>query len=808
MNQLKLCTASSASALALLVTGHAAAAQPAKAGAPAQGAQAAPAIPGEGTLTEIVVTARRVQENLQSVPVAVTAFTSEALVQQNAKNVSDIGHLTPGLTFAPAQTASSAVVISMRGQVQNDPIATLDPSVGTYVDGVYWARAYGLNASLLDVSSVQTLRGPQGTLFGRNTTGGAILLETNDPTFGDHLSGALTGTYGNYNYFDGSAVLNAPLINDVLAVRLAFQTDRRDGYVREVNTNTKLGDLNDTTFRAKVLVQPTSDLRLVLSGESFHSKGYSNPERLQYFSPTGPSVLEAGVETLGASCFGAAGPTPACLAAGAARLSNDVAIGRNPKTASLSILPYSEVRTTTYSGTGTYDTSFGSIKAIGAYRHVRNFATADNDGSSVRTLDGIVNDVANLTQWSGEVIATGRALDNKLDFATGLFWFRESGTDRDRAVTFPALTALSTGGLDLFTIHDGKIKNTSEGIYGQATYHLTDRLSLTGGLRYSYDNKILYLANRFELGPLTICEVGATCPRKFEKSFTGVSYTASLDYKLTDDALVYLKTARGFRSGGQNIRGSDVFPSSLEPFDPEIATTYEAGLKSELLDRRLRLNLAAYYTDVKGIQESTTLVSPTGSTATAIGNAGKSRFYGFEAEANAVLPAGFRLDGTLAYINSKYLDFKDPATGFDRSHEPFPLVPKWAASISPSWHREFSFGGVGVRGDFSYQSAMAVYPTGFYRDAGGLIHDATTGQVVSAADAQGFNTAATDRAHWLVNGRANVTLQDGKLDFAVWVRNLTDKRDNVAGLPLVGLGGASAIIREPRTFGATVSVKY
>ena len=794
--------------LAISLISHQAFAQAEQDSQSAPAARAAPADDDRTSLGDIIVTARKVAENLQDVPVAVTAFSGEALAQQNARVVPDVALLTPGLTFSAPQTTPSAVVMSIRGQVQNDTLATLDPSVGVYVDGLYWARAYGLNSSLVDIANVQTLKGPQGTLFGRNTTGGALLVNSNDPSFSEGLSGTISGTYGNFNYMAGTVVLNAPLIEDKLALRVAFSQNRRDGYVREVNTNQKLGELDDTTFRAKLLIKPSDSFRLLLSAELFRSSIYANPERLTYFSPTGVGALEAGVESLGAAgCFDATGaPTAACLAAGSARLNSNVETNRDLDKVSLSVLPFARTKSQTYSATATFDTSFGEIKAIGGYRRVRDQSTADNDGSDVFILEGNpANSDANIKQWSGEVTATGRAMDDKLDFVLGGFIFRETGTDGSRFVSVRDLSAAGAGGLPVSSRFAGRIFNTSKGVYAQATYHFTDALSFTGGLRYSSDKKGLTINNATLVGPIEICGV-AVCPLTRSDTFNGLSYTAVLDYKLTNDMLVYAKTSRGFRSGGQNLRGAGSVPQSLLPFDPEFAYSHEVGLKSELFDHKLRLNLAGYYTVVNDIQRSTTVFAG-GSTATFISNAAKMRIYGMEAEASLLLPAGFKLDGTAAYTHAKYAKFVDP-TGFDRSNEPIALVPKWTASISPSWTGDASFGRIGLRADFAYQSKTTVYPTGFYTDGAGVIRDATTGQAVSAADAAGFTAAATDRAHWLINARASVTLLDGKLDIALWGRNLGNVRDIVGGLPLTGLGTAAVLRREPRTYGTTATVKF
>jgi iron complex outermembrane receptor protein len=245
------------------------------------------------TLEEIVVTARKVEENLQSVPVAVTAISGEGLERQNAVRLSDMAQVAPGLTIRPASNNASAVALQIRGQYQNDNLATLDPSVGTYVDGLYWARAYGLNADFLDVQSAQVLRGPQGTLFGRNTTGGAMLVQTNDPDAGA-FSAMASASYGRFDERSAMAVVNIPLAQDRVALRLAGSFMKRDGYIEDAPftfgaastptaiaaafplsdprsvrgaTGRQLGDRDTWTLRGKLLLQPTDDLRIVLSAK-------------------------------------------------------------------------------------------------------------------------------------------------------------------------------------------------------------------------------------------------------------------------------------------------------------------------------------------------------------------------------------------------------------------------------------------------------------------------------------------------------------------------------------------------------------
>jgi len=785
-----------------------------------------PAQANRAGLDEIVVSARRTNENLQSVPVAITAFNGAQLQQQNARSVADIALLTPGLQVNYSTSTAAGAVYTLRGQVQQDPISNQDAAVGVYVDGLYWARAYGANADLLDAQSVQVLKGPQGTLFGRNTTGGAVLLSTNDPNF-NGVSGTVMGSYGRFDYRSVTGVVNAPLVADKIALRVAGQLVKRDGYIRDLNNGGKLGNINNYTIRSKLLIMPTETLSIILSGEWFRSNTRNEPQRLVYASATGPTALQAVAQTDGIvragtptafgglGCFEATGPSAACQARASQLLG--ASIERNKgNNADLNTIPRSYVKTQTYGGTATLDTSFGAIKAIAGYRKVEAQSYNDNDGSPFFVLDNgnglgkspdIYNGRASIWQFSGELVATGRAIDSRLDFATGLYYFHEKGFDSSVS---EALVSINPNQVGVF--YYGRIRNDSMSAFGQATYHITDALSVTGGLRYSIDDKRLASYNgAYPFGttpslgsPNVFCLVATVCPARRSDAFKGISYTAIIDYKLRDGLFVYAKAAKGFRSGGENIRADS--PAAFVPFKPEKAFSYEAGVKSEFFDRRLRINVAGYYTTLNDIQRTITFATAAGGVSTGILNAGKAEIYGAEFEANAVLPGGFRLDGTVGYTHPRYVTFND--NGFDRSRDAFYGVPKWTASISPSWSNDFDIGELSVRADFSYQSDMNISPTAFYTDAAGVTRDAQNGNAVSPADAAGYLRGATDEAHWLINARAGLTVMDGALELAIWGKNLTNRRDYVAGLTLPVLGYSAAGQREPRTFGVTGTFNF
>jgi len=812
---------SSAAAIAQEVRGPEVVGSTAAPPAPAQTSSAAvgpsltQATSNDPGLAEIVVTARRTTENLQSVPVAITAFSGAQLQQQSARSVSDVAMLTPGLQINYGTSISSGAIFTIRGQVNQDPIANQDPSVGVYVDGLYWARAYGANADLLDIQGVQVLKGPQGTLFGRNTTGGAVLLSTNDPNF-DGLSGLVSGSYGRFDYRTVTGVINAPLVEDKVALRVAGQLIKRDGYIHDISHGVTLGNLDNYTMRSKLLFKPIENLSIVLSGEWYRSNTLNVPQRLIYGSPSGTSAISTVAEVDGfgtaaaLGCFNPDGVGPACQARASALFNDSIAKSQG-NNAELTNIPRTYVKTQTYGATATLGTSFGAVKAIGGYRKVRSLSVNDNDGSRFSLLafepaigvPGSHEDSASVSQYSIEVVATGKALDNRLDFAAGVYYFHESGFDGNR---IQALNAINPTGLLFF----GRIKNDSKSIFGQVTYHATDALSLTGGIRYSVDDKRLKSYNgSFPLGTMpgitdVSCIVASVCPASRHDSFTGVSYTAGIDYRIADSVLAYVKTARGYRSGGENIRSTSA--ASFIPFKPEKATSYEGGIKSEFFGHRLRVNVAGYYTILKDIQRTITIVTPGGAVTAAITNAGQADVYGGEFEASAVLPGGFRLDGTVGYAHPKYVKYID--NGFDRSRDAFYGVPKWTASISPSWTHDFDVGKLLLRADFSYQSDMNISPVAFYTDDAGVLRDAQNGNPVSPVDAAGYLRGATDQAHWLVNARAGITVMDGKLDLAVWGKNLTNKRDFVAALSLPSFGLSAAGEREPRTFGVTATMKF
>jgi iron complex outermembrane receptor protein len=807
---------------------------------------AAPAFAQEATaeddtgLDEIIVQARKVNENLQDVPVAVTAFSGDDLEKQNIQKVENLANFTPGLRMVQAQSTPTAMTVALRGQVQTDILVTLDPSVGTYVDGVYWARAYGLNGNLLDVKSVQVLKGPQGTLFGRNTTGGAILINSNDPDLNEY-SGKLSATYGRFNEFEATAVSNLPIIPGRLALRLAGTRFHRDGYTTNNAPATATTILNAATpvargpffgsqngrkyderdrwnFRGKLLAQVTDNFSLLFSGEYFDADETAPARALRlatnaYTAPApGPGLVSpynvANTAALFVGATNAGLPVipanfPAIFGVGYTRLNADIAAAAaDPSIVLNNERPYATARTYSYGLTAALDVPWGEVKLITGMRKVRTNAGLDLEGSqyAIHFTEG----QQKIKQLSGELQTTGNAFDGALDFAAGVFAFHESGFDQSISITVPALNPNTSH-------FSAEIDNDSMGMYAQGSYHITDALTFTGGLRYSVDDKGITSFNNnfsrvsgrttcsivnptvsFIAGPTEIVQV-PQCAITRRDSFSGLSYTAGLDYKISDGVLVYAKTAKGFRSGGQNLRA----PSTVAflPFQPEVAYSYEIGFKGEFFDRRVRLNLAAYTSDINDIQRSTLIAvapippSTVAGTATIVSNAGKARVKGLEAELAAVVFPGFTVSATGALVDPKYVRFAD-LTG-DRSFERFTGVAKKQFSLAADYSTSFGEDGkINLNVNYAWRG------------------DSPTADYFFAANPQNaaIVDATTAKAMGTVGARASVEF--GNFGIAVFGRNITNERDFVQNLLVAPLGYVTGIRNEPRTFGITGTIKY
>lgn len=779
-------------------------------------------------LKEIVVQARKVSENLQDVPVAVTAFSGADLTNQGFQQFEDLANFTPGMVIRSGAAAPSSTVIALRGQLQNDILATLDPSVGTYVDGVYWARSYGLNANILDAASVQVLKGPQGTLFGRNTTGGAILISTNNPDM-DEFSGSLSASYGRFNEHEMTGVINIPIVADRVALRLAGTRLKRDGYMLNVAPATAVSAFTpaNATFlprgpfaapftgqrydgrdrwngRAKLAIQASDTLELHFSGEFYKADESSASRQISYvperFVGTGRSNYDIGVSA--SQLVGLATGSPALTATANGRTLLTTLIGQldaSPSTTSNNERPSSLVETKTLGFTGQLEVPWGEVKLMTGYRKVESSTILDVDGTPYPIFTSA--NQQKLSQYSGELQTTGKIINDRIDIAAGLFYFHETGTDIYAQRSLVGLTPLSTNSY-------GKISNDSMGVYAQATYRPVDALGITAGIRYSVDDKALESRNAdynrttglmacrlVPVTPYATPEVVAPAPCSLttKDSFSGWSYNFGVDYRIDEGILVYASTAKGFRAGGANFRARTL--SSFNTFEPERAYSYEVGVKTELFDRRVRLNVAAYQADIKDIQRSTIIavapVPPATVTtaATIVGNAGSVRIRGFEIE-TAVRPTeGFTLSGSVALVDPEYTSFAD-ATG-DRRQERFIGIARWQYSLAADYTAQIGSGmDLTLHVDYAWRGKT---PTNEYFFAGNPNNEAVV-------------DATTLPSLGLLGARASISWEN--LEFAVFGRNLTNERKFDNALAVFPIGFVASTRQEPTTYGVAVKIDF
>jgi iron complex outermembrane recepter protein len=868
-------------------------------------AQAAPAAEEDGVgLDTIIVTARKTSENVQDVPVSVTAFSGAQLQAQGAARVEDLARFTPGLTLVGSPANTNAAIFAVRGQAQTDVLATLEPSVGVYLDGLYIARTPGINGDLLDIASVQTLKGPQGTLFGKNTSAGAILFETNKPKLNE-TSLALTATYGRFNQIDGSAIVNIPLVTDKLAFRGAVQQRHRDGIYHDIVNGKNYNNIANYSGRAKLLWEPTPDISIVATGDWSNYKSNGPVENITYISP-GPNAASAATAiqsgnpgvgpAIGAvfSCIvGRPAPLPAGTPVGcgipglagnfglvgSAAIAGLRAFGvtvnpltgvgapptglgllsqpliqtyidlanNNPRNVSLNANPLTKTNTQTYSLALAVDQSFGTFKLIGGYRKVTSLSRVDLDGTPFTLLH--TTGRQNLHQWSIEGQLAGKVLEDKLNYVVGATYFTEAGVDQSTSENALGIAPALSGGASTDTTgrNFGIIDNKSYGIYAQGTYHFTDRFSATGGLRYSSDDKAVETHNGKNflntLTPLTVlvggnepCALPApgvfpgttvaspgttaannNCQFNTAAKYSAISYTAGLEFKVSDDVLLYVKSSRGYRSGGLNTRqntGTLILQSSTrpgtlattEPFAKEVNDEQEIGLKTEFFDRRLRFNIAGFYNKVTNKQISSLLPVPGKTTLLTILSNANQRDYGVEADLAFKVTRDITLEANGAYLNAKLTKFLQPAAlGStvinDQTTDYVQYAPKTQFSVAANYVHDFGSVTVRSRVDYAWSASY------FFTQASCQTYKTTPGCAVALAP----EILAVEQAPsaGILGARFGLGFADGKYNIEVWGRNLTNERGRQSGLYVPSFGFAGfATRRDPASYGVTIGAKF
>jgi iron complex outermembrane receptor protein len=783
--------------------------------AQAQSAPAAEETADQDGIAEIIVTARKSSENIQSVPVAVTALSADDLASKQVFEVTDLARTAPSLTISTGGTGPASIVyLAIRGQAQNSPNSLSDSSVGIYMDGVYVARPIVGNLGFLDMASAEVLRGPQGTLFGRNTTGGALNLTSNRPS--NEYEGMLKVGFGNYNYQSIEGMVNAP-VSDEAGIRIAGRYGKRDGYFRNNKIGYPQGSIDkDLVLRGTLVYAPAeSNLKFTLIGDLVR---YADDGNATAVAAINPGVLS--LPAYGAfinsefSQFVTAAQQPAFTAAN----SKWTDTFSRPQTGDAEIDKLQNNNDVdAIAGTIEWDLGGVNIKSITAYRKSFTNDSLDLHGfpSSVNPFTPFLPNATsafistyNNKQFSQELQLLGSS--GALDWQTGVYYFKESGDEQSRAFVLGGVAAART-------LSD--YSSRSAGTYAQINYNVSDALRVTGGLRYTWDKRTIDRRSTDtwrKPDNLEVCTVGpnsgktaeaAPCSDPGSASFKYPAWTLGLDYRVNDQLFLYAKTSGASMSGGFNSR---FVPAPFtQQFSPEKVRDAEFGFKGDFLDRRLRTNMAFFYAKQSNVQRIVNALVGTSLTQF-VTNAGKVNAKGFEFEGTALPWGGMELTGSLSYLDAKYVrgsrnENQGTASApvfVDRAGEPVTQAPKWTWNIGATQTFETSFGDVSLHADYAYIADRAMDAA----TAKPLAQGGTQANINAIAIA---NAASIVKGYGLLNGRIAINFDSPDIELAFWGRNLANQAwfTNVFN-NYTGLGATVQFQGAPRTFGATATIKF
>lgn len=788
------------------------------AASPAAAQQAAPADPpapdeAPAGIEEVIVTATKTAENLQDVPVAVTAFTGETLRETGTVEVFDLQYQTPNLTITQSLASGSAAAIAMRGQSQADVLLTTDTSVGVYMDGVNMPRTLGVRGNMFDLERVEVVKGPQGTLYGRNTTGGAINLISKKPSY-EALGGFVEAGVGNYKAWRLAGAINIPIWEQKLAMRVAGQLSRRDGFGESNFTGNDLANDHESFIRGTVQFDPMENLSVTLSGDWQEVEEQGGIIRPVAFSTNlgpafggtaGPNLFNAalatGVELGVINLANLAGTLPTGIPIAVAALNETLdnpfyknsAGGQDFFPAHGKKADVNEFDSWGLGGTVKLDLGNVTVTSITGYREFDRHSTPDLDGTQFQLLHPNLN--TDLQFWSEEVWLNGSLFDERLSWLVGGYYSDEEGTDGSRTFALRAINPANP------SVLDGDVENKSWALFTQAQFEILEGLEAIAGVRYTEENKELVSRNQSGNGATPadpndrVCTVPppgtpiSECEEEFDDTFDGWSYTFGLDYHVTEDLFTYVKYSQGFKGGGQNLRGGSN-PDSFQDYDPEYANELEIGLKADLLDNRLRVNTAWFWTKYEDIQRSVIVPSTGANIVTVLTNAAEATIYGVELETVFEPIDGLTFNGTVGWLDPKYDDFVDlaaiqppppaPPVFVDRSDEEFGL-PEWKLTLGARYELELGPGIAAASLNYTWQDEQ-------------IFESVNT-------DPTFPSSAVNIDAYSLLNMRLSYLLEGPEVEFAFFMNNLTDEKYVAGPLNLSTLGWYLNYSGDPRTYG-------
>ena len=715
-------------------------------------------------LEEIVVTATKRVQSLQDVPIAVNAFNADTIEVAGINNAGDLAILTPALNInVNTNPFAARMIIRGVGTAQTDP--ALEPSVGLFIDGVYLGRT-GLGMSdLTDIERIEVLQGPQGTLYGKNTNAGAISVITKKPNF-EKSEGYVEASVGNYSMNKLTASASGPLTQN-LAYRLSGNINQRDGYY-DNSAGVDFNDADDWNIQGKLQWEPTESLSILLSG----------------------SRVERDTTCCGADAVQTESVNNELVAQGLSPDSNDPYDYNVQSNADNRFAMESDLLSMTID----YDAGWGAIKSITAWNDYSYRVDQDPDRSELDILT-LSNDKFSGDSFSQELRFTASPTDN-VDYMLGAFYLEQNtkrggdepfvfigddiitiGSQQDLPFPLPFNFLVQPG--DSLTVDMNQDAETIA-FFGQGTWHIGDQWHITGGLRWSDEEKKSDLFSQTYstafsnqiLGASFLDSVSTPIDATLERSSDNVDWMLSAVLDISDDSMVYASAGTGTKSGGfQTVNGT----ADDREFDDEDTTTYELGIKSTLLDARLRINAAAFYSEIENFQAQRQLETGLG---TYVSNEAKVETSGVDFQVEAAPMPNLVLSAGLLYMH-KYQITDGPEKGAD-----LPFTAEFSGTVAATLVFPLGDGGIYWRTDYSYM-------------------DNHTTNVASATQ---LRDEDYDNRN-LINSKLG--WRNDSWNVSVWGKNLSDDKYAMQTvLPFLVSGMEAYFLAPPRTFGATVRYTF
>lgn len=769
-------------------------------------------------LEEVLVTAQRKQESLQDTPISVMSFNSEQLLKKGITSLEGIQGQVPGLTIEPFPTDSTNLRIFIRGVGLIDAQVSQDPAVGVYLDGAYIARSSGLAMEIADLERIEVLRGPQGTLYGRNSTGGTVNLITKKPDpEAFHINQYVT--LGNRNLASSRTSANVPLWN-AAAIKLTYLTSQRDGFVDNASPGADFGDKDVEGYRISFGWDITPRFRVDYSYDK------SDTDFVNYApQAVTPQILSGDTSAAGV------------ISDGLAREAREFVPFSDKRFSKMSTpVPLMEAFNDVEGHilVSSWDTGGGEINYIGAYRTLLNsspfdFSTGSSspqfrvDNGAFTAKDGSLHfpgapkggEVLDQEQWSHELQYRALVFNERLEVLTGLYFFTEEASVNDGPMlrheftspfqrdTDPVTGVTTTASISTLTNNLQKIDNKASALYTRFTWTppiLEDQLRLILGYRHTREQrKAFKFAHDAQLEENEVEDAQGNTLSATTTTLADITFSAQGDNKFRDDAFefivqynvtpainTYAKVAEAFKSGGFNAREADE-AFYKRGFDEETATSYELGIKSEFFQQRLRVNADVFLTEFKDRQMNFNI--PDDLSATRVINAGESEIQGLELEATYAASRYVILSLSYAYLDTDVVKVADPFTGEDASDNfVFASAPKNAFSVDIDWTlATFAWGRLAVHANYSFVDEKNGTPR-----------------------VAGVPGARQDSVE-LINARvglSDIPVGAGTLTAAVWGKNLQD--DDYVVNAFTGLPHTERAVLwgEPRSYGLDLIYNY